>query len=268
MTEYALEARGLKKAYGALVVTDSVDLKLRKGARHALIGPNGAGKTTLVGLLSGVIRPDKGQVFLSGHDVTRAQPAVRTRMGLVRTFQVTNLFPEMTVIENLYLAVSQKHGAGFDVFRSAGRRADLLDRVAAMIERMKLADCSSMLVAELAYGQQRLVEIAMALALEPRVLLLDEPAAGIPTSELPLLMSVIDDLDPEITVLIIEHDMELVRRFAREATVLVQGKVLLEGAIGDVMASEEVHRVYLGTAAKDKTTKDKTSMGGAQPCLT
>ncbi len=250
MSEYALEARGLRKSFGVLSVTDNVHLRLKKGARHALIGPNGAGKTTLVGLLSGVIRPSSGQVFLGGRDVTRDQPAARTRMGMVRTFQLTNLFSEMTVIENLYLAVGQKLSVGFDMFRPAGRRKNVLDEVHAVIDRVGLAECAQKKVSELAYGHQRLVEIAMALALEPQVLLLDEPAAGIPTSELAVLVDVIEALDPEITVLIIEHDMALVRRVAREATVLVAGRVLVEGAIGAVMASDEVHRVYLGRAAK------------------
>lgn len=250
MSEYTLEARGLHKSFGALAVTDNVDLRLKKGARHALIGPNGAGKTTLVGLLSGVIRPSAGQVFLAGRDVTRARPALRTRLGMVRTFQLTNLFAEMTVIENLYLAVGQRYAIGFDLLHPAGRRGTVLDEVQALIVRMGMADYAQRKVSELAYGHQRLVEIAMALALEPRVLLLDEPAAGIPTSELAVLIDVIEQLDPAISVLIIEHDMELVRRVAREATVLVAGKVLLEGAIGAVMASDEVHRVYLGRAAK------------------
>jgi branched-chain amino acid transport system ATP-binding protein len=250
MNEYTLEARGLRKSFGALAVTDNVHLRLKKGARHALIGPNGAGKTTLVGLLSGVIRPSSGQVFLAGRDVTRAQPAVRTRLGLVRTFQLTNLFSEMTVIENLYLAVGQRCSIGFDMLRPAGRRENVLDEVQTLINRIGLAEYAQKKVSELAYGHQRLVEIAMALALEPRVLLLDEPAAGIPTAELAVLIDVIEQLDPAITVLIIEHDMELVRRVAREATVLVAGRVLLEGTIGAVMASDEVHRVYLGRAAK------------------
>jgi branched-chain amino acid transport system ATP-binding protein len=249
MSEYMLEARGLRKAFGALTVTDDVHLKLKKGARHALIGPNGAGKTTLVGLLSGVIRPNSGKVLLAGQDVTRTQPAVRTRLGLVRTFQLTNLFAEMTVTENLYLAVGQKHAIGFDMVRAAGRRANILGEVEALLDRIGMADYAPRKVSELAYGHQRLVEIAMALALEPRVLLLDEPAAGIPTGELAVLIDVIEQLDPAITVLIIEHDMELVRRVAREATVLVAGRVLLDGEIGAVMASDEVHRVYLGRAA-------------------
>jgi branched-chain amino acid transport system ATP-binding protein len=262
MIEYTLEARGLRKSFGALAVTDDVHLKLKKGARHALIGPNGAGKTTLVGLLSGVIRPNAGQILLAGQDITRAQPAVRTRLGLVRTFQLTNLFAEMTVTENLYLAVGQRHSIGFDMLRAAGRRENVLDEVQALLDRIGMGDYAQRKVSELAYGHQRLVEIAMALALEPRVLLLDEPAAGIPTAELAVLIDVIEQLDPAITVLIIEHDMELVRRVAHEATVLVAGRVLLEGAIGAVMASDEVHRVYLGRAASTRRAAERIDAVG------
>ena len=258
MSGYALEARALHKSFGMLVVTDGVDLKLKRGARHALIGPNGAGKTTLVGLLSGVLQPSSGQVLLNGQDVTALAPARRTRLGLVRTFQVTNLFPDMTVLENIYLAVSQHRGFGINLFKAAGRRRDVIDEAEALIARVKLTAQATRPVSELAYGQQRLIEVAIALALEPKVLLLDEPAAGIPTSELDLLLSAIDELDPDMTVLIIEHDMDLVRRIAREATVLVQGRVLIEGPIAEVMASEEVHRVYLGSAAgKGRVAKGK-----------
>ena len=249
MSSTVLEARGLRKTFGALLVTDNVDLRLEKGARHALIGPNGAGKTTLVGLLSGVLRPSAGQVLLNGEDVTPLGPAHRTRRGLVRTFQVTNLFPDMTLVENLFLAVSQNHGLGLSLFRPAGHQKRVLDEVWSLIERIDLASQTSRPVGELAYGQQRLIELAIALALKPKVLLLDEPAAGIPTNELHLLFSVLDELEPEIPVLIIDHDMDLVRRFARDATVLVHGAVLTRGSVEQVMASEEVHRVYLGTAA-------------------
>jgi branched-chain amino acid transport system ATP-binding protein len=246
MSEFALEADRLCKSYGALLVSDNVSLRLRKGARHALIGPNGAGKTTLVGLLSGVIRPDSGHVHIIGKDMTRDSAAKRTRRGLIRSFQVTNLFPDMTVVENLYLAVSHQRRIGLDLFRPAGKRTDVLMRVEQIIDKVRLRDKASHKLSELAYGQQRLVELAIALALEPRILLLDEPAAGIPSSDIGLLLTVIEDLDPDITILMIEHDMQLVRRFATEATVLVRGKVLISGSLSDVMSSEDVHRVYLG----------------------
>ena len=206
--------------------------------------------------------PELGQVLLAGQDITRAQPAVRTRLGLVRTFQLTNLFADMTVIENLYLAVGQRHSIGFDMLHAAGRRGNVLGEVQALLDRIGMGDYAQRKVSELAYGHQRLVEIAMALALEPRVLLLDEPAAGIPTGELAVLIDVIEQLDPAITVLIIEHDMELVRRVAREATVLVAGRVLLEGAIGAVMASDEVHRVYLGRGAGTRKAAERIDAVG------
>jgi ABC-type branched-chain amino acid transport systems, ATPase component len=259
MSGYALEARGLKKRFGALVVTDDVSLRLKKGARHALIGPNGAGKTTLVAQLSGVLQPDDGQVLLNGEDITRLAPARRTRRGLVRTFQITNLFTDMTVTENLFLAVSQHRGNGLSLFRPAGRQRAVLEQVEALIERVRLSDQAGARVSSLAYGQQRLIEIALALALEPKVLMLDEPAAGIPTSELDLLLRVIEELDPEMAILIIEHDMDLVRRFATEATVLVRGKVLVEGPLRQVMDSEEVHRVYLGSAAAPKRKQNEAA---------
>lgn len=259
MTDYVLEARGLKKRFGALVVTDDVSLRLRPGARHALIGPNGAGKTTLVAQLSGVLRPDEGQVMLAGQDITRLTPAKRTQRGLVRTFQITNLFPSMTVIENLFLAVSQHRGHGLKLFRPAGRRSDVFERVEALIERVGLTAQAGSTVSALAYGQQRLIEIAMALALEPKVLMLDEPAAGIPTSELDLLLSVIEGLDRDMAILIIEHDMDLVRRFATDVTVLVRGSVLIEGPLRTVMDSEEVHRVYLGSAAAPKRNRNEAA---------
>lgn len=256
MSGYALETEGLSKSYGALAVTQAVDLRLRGGSRHALIGPNGAGKTTLVGLLSGVIRPDGGRVSLFGEDITHLASAGRTRRGLVRTFQVTNLFPSMTVIENIYLAVAQQRGLAFSLFRPAASHGDVLDRVEQLIERIRLKDQALRRVSELAYGQQRLIEVAIALALEPRVLILDEPAAGIPTSELELLMSVVEELDPNIAILIIEHDMAIVRRFATEVSVLVGGKLMLEGPVCDVLASPELRRVYLG-ASQDAKPSEK-----------
>lgn len=253
----ALEARGLCKSFGALEVTKNVTLTLPRGARHALIGPNGAGKTTLVGQLSGVIQPSAGKVLIEGEDVTRLSPARRTRRGLVRTFQISNLFTDMTVIENIYLAVSQNRGLGTNLFRAAGRDSASLDRAMDLIRRVRLEAHADRLVSELAYGQQRLIEIAIALALEPKILLLDEPAAGIPTGELGLLFSVIEELDPELSLLVIEHDMELVRRVARDVTVLVHGAVLTSGPMAEVMSSSEVRRVYLGGADPDEAAADE-----------
>jgi branched-chain amino acid transport system ATP-binding protein len=256
MTEFALETKQLFKQFGGLRVTNNVSIALRRGARHALIGPNGAGKSTLVGLLSGTIKPNAGTVSLFGEDVTRSYPAARTKLGLVRTFQITSLFAKLTVLENLYLAVSEQRQQSFNLWRPAARSAETLARAEALLAEFRLTEFANRSVSVLAYGQQRLVEIALALALEPKVLLLDEPAAGIPSGETHLLMDAIERLPEDITILMIEHDMALVRRFAREATVLVQGAVVASGPVAEIMASQEVKEVYLGGAATGSAHQD------------
>jgi branched-chain amino acid transport system ATP-binding protein len=250
MTTPALQARGLRKAYGALIVTDNVDLSLAFGCRHALIGPNGAGKTTLVGLLSGALQPDVGRIALAGEDVTGMGAHRRVKRGLVRTFQVTSLFPSFSVAENLYLAISEHAGVTSSFFKVAGRQRPLLERVEALVERMGLQDDTHRQVSMIAYGKQRLLELAIALALEPKVLLLDEPAAGIPAAEAGLVLGAIESLPPDIAVLMIEHDMQMVRRFATEVSVLVNGRILTSGKPDDVMSSDEVRAVYLGRAGR------------------
>ena len=246
MTEIALEARHLRKAFGALVVTDDVSLTIQKGARHALIGPNGAGKTTLVGLLSGIIRPDAGSILLHGHDATRDRPEQRVQRGLVRTFQVTNLFRGLTLFDNLFQATSQYLGASRNMIQSAAKRSDVIACTERVIEQLNLQDDAGRIVSEIAYGRQRLVELGIALSLRPKVLLLDEPAAGIPSSELHRLLDAVDALPRDIAILMIEHDMQVVRRFASAVTVLVQGRELMTGTPAEVMASPNVRRVYLG----------------------
>jgi branched-chain amino acid transport system ATP-binding protein len=252
MSDLALEAIGLRKSFGALKVTDDVTLRLRPGARTALIGPNGAGKTTLVGLLSGTIRPDSGRIDLIGHDITAETPARRVKRGLVRTFQVSSLFAKLTLLENVFLAVSENAGASRDLWRPAGRRRDLISRAEAILERLHLGDQRRHLVTEVSYGVQRLLEIAIALALDPKVLLLDEPAAGIPAAEVAVLLDAVDSLPRDIAVLMIEHDMHVVRRFATEVSVLVHGRVLMTGPPADVMASPDVRAVYLGSAGQSR----------------
>jgi branched-chain amino acid transport system ATP-binding protein len=259
MKDWALETVGLVKRFGALTVTDEVSLALRPGARHALIGPNGAGKSTLVGLLSGTLRPNSGRVLLLGEDVTNFSPAKRTKRGLARTFQISSLFNNLTVIENLFLVITEQQRSGFDLFRPAGRRRDILDVAERILEEFRLLPHANRRVAELAYGQQRLIEIAIALALQPKVLLLDEPAAGIPSGETRLLMDAIERLPEDITILMIEHDMELVRRFARDVTVLVHGSVLVSGRLDEVMRSDEVRKVYLGSTATKAFEEDRIS---------
>ena len=246
----ALQASGLTKYYGALHVTRDVSLTLAAGARTALIGPNGAGKTTLVNILTGVVKPDAGRLTMFGHDITAASAARRTRGGLVRTFQISSLYAGLSVFENVYIAVSQGAGRSFELWRAAGRQQDMLMRTQELIERLRLGEDMHSKISEIAYGRQRLVEIAIALALNPKVLLLDEPAAGIPGNELDLLLGAIDSLPAEIAVLMIEHDMHMVRRFASDVVVLVQGAVLMSGKPAEVMAHPEVQAVYLGSSGR------------------
>lgn len=249
---FALQAIGLSKHFGALHVTQDVSLTLPSGTRTALIGPNGAGKTTLVNLLTGVLKPDAGKLQLFGEEVTGASAAVRTRKGLVRTFQISSLFSQLTVFENVFIAVTQAAGRSFHLWRPAGREVDLLERTEALLVQLKLQDDRNCKVTEIAYGRQRLVEIAIALALQPRVLLLDEPAAGIPSNELDLLHGAIASLPVDIAVLMIEHDMEMVRMFASEVAVLVNGALLMSGKPKEVMSHPEVQAVYLGSAGKKR----------------
>jgi branched-chain amino acid transport system ATP-binding protein len=255
MSGMALEVSNLMKRFGGLKVANDVSMSLEIGARHALIGPNGAGKSTLVGLISGTIRPNAGSVRLFGAEVTGVGPARRTKLGLVRTFQITSLFAKLTVLENLYLAVSERRGESLTMWRPAAKRGETLAGAEALLAQFRLTEFANRTVSELAYGQQRLVEIALALALQPKVLLLDEPAAGIPSGETRLLMDAIEALPGDISVLMIEHDMSLVRRFARDATLLVHGAVAATGEIGALMESEIVREVYLGKAIAARTAR-------------
>ena len=245
----ALETRGLCKSFGALAVASDIDFRLERGARHALIGPNGAGKTTFINLVTGRFPPSAGHIFLGDADVTALAPAQRVKLGLARTFQINTLFRGLTVLENVCMATSERLGRAGDLFRPAGSRPEVIDGAYAALERLGLADDAARLVRELPYGRQRLVEIAVALSLEPEVLLLDEPAAGVPSTESGIIVDVIESLSPEIAVLIIEHDMELVFRLARRITVLVQGRVLVVGTPQEIAADPRVREVYLGERA-------------------
>ena len=242
----ALDVKGLNRSFGALHVTRNVDLSLEKGARHALIGPNGAGKTTLVNLITGVLKPSSGSVLLNGEDITVWSQSKRARQGLARTFQINQLFRGLTVLENLCMTIGERDGNCNNMWRSAGAKRAVIDEALDHLEALRLVDDALKLVRELPYGRQRLVEIAVALAQKPRVLLLDEPAAGVPSSETHLILDVVAALDPDIAVLIIEHDMDVVFRFAREITVLVQGAVFTSGAPDEIRHNEKVREVYLG----------------------
>jgi ABC-type branched-subunit amino acid transport system ATPase component len=242
----ALEVNGLDRSFGALHVTRNVNLTLERGARHALIGPNGAGKTTLVNLITGVLKPNGGRVVLDGVDITSTTQAERARRGLARTFQINQLFRGLTVLENICMAIGERDGHCNNLWRSAGAKRVVIDEALDHLAALRLVDDALKFVRELPYGRQRLVEIAMALAQRPRVLLLDEPAAGVPSSESHLILDVVASLDPDIAVLIIEHDMDVVFRFAREITVLVGGAVFTQGTPEAIRRDERVREVYLG----------------------
>jgi branched-chain amino acid transport system ATP-binding protein len=245
---FALETRALSKSFGALPVARDIDFKLPVGARHALIGPNGAGKTSFINLVTGRLKPSSGRILLAGEDITALPPAARVKRGIGRTFQINTLFNGLTVIENVLLAVGERRGVAGDMLRVAGSRRDVVAEAFALLERLTLADDAGKRVRELPYGRQRLVEIAIALGLAPQVLLLDEPAAGVPSTETGLILEIVESLPAEIAVLIIEHDMDLVFRLARRITVLVQGAILVEGTPAEIAADPRVREVYLGEA--------------------
>ncbi len=244
-----LEVRGLCKSFGALAVTDQVNLDLKPGARHALIGPNGAGKTTLVNLMTGKLRPDSGSILLNGRDVTGYSQEARVKLGLARTFQINQLFKSLSVLENVALSISERRGRGHVFWRAAWAKSDVLDEAMALLEQFELADDALTPITDLSYGRQRLVEIAITLGLHPTVLLLDEPAAGVPSAESHIILDAVDALADHIAVLIIEHDMDVVFRFAKRITVLVRGEVLVEGDPAEIAANAEVKAVYLGEKA-------------------
>jgi len=250
-TTPALEARRLNRHFAALHVTRDVNIELASGARHALIGPNGAGKTTLVNLLSGALRPDDGEVLLGGRDITGLSQAGRVKAGLVRTFQINQLFLGLAVIDNVMLAVAERRRVASRPFPSRRLRESLAAEAITYLDRLGLTEHALIPVRELPYGRQRLVEIAIALSLQPRVLLLDEPAAGVPSAESHLILDQIAALPEAMAILIIEHDMDVVFRFARTITVLVSGHVLREGAPDAIAADPQVRAVYLGEARHD-----------------
>ena len=245
-TPPALALKGLSKRYGALHVTRDVSMALQTGARHALIGPNGAGKTTLIHQITGLLKSDSGQILLQDTDITEMSPERRTKQGLARTFQINALFARLTVMENIGLAVSARHGLDGSLGRPLQSRGEVLDEAIDLLDQLAMAGLARRRIDELAYGQRRLVEIALALATKPHVLLLDEPVAGVPTSEGKQLFELLERLPTDVAVLVIEHDMGLVFRFAERITVLVEGQVLLEGPVAEVRADPRVREVYLG----------------------
>jgi branched-chain amino acid transport system ATP-binding protein len=244
----ALSTRGLDKSFGSLVVARDVELDLPAGERYALIGPNGAGKTTLINLITGMLKPDRGRILLAGEEITALPPAQRVRRGLVRTFQINTLFPHLNALEAVTLAVCERRGYAGTWWQKLPAYADAVDEAYAILRSLRLAASCYRLTHALAYGQQRLLEIALALATRPRVLLLDEPAAGVPQDESAELFSVIADLSQDIAVLFIEHDMNVVFRFANRIIVMVGGRILMAGTPNEIAADARVREVYLGRA--------------------
>jgi branched-chain amino acid transport system ATP-binding protein len=244
--EIVLRTEALTRRFGALAALDGVSLSLEKGARHALIGPNGAGKTTLINVLTGALAPTSGDVFLDGQCITSLRPHERVKRGLARTYQITSLFPRLTVLESVLLAVHERNGDGASWRLAAGKKREALDDARALLATLRLESDADMVTARLAYGRQRILEIALALATRPRVLLLDEPAAGIPANESAELLHAIARLPEEMSVLFIEHDMEVVFRHAERVTVLAAGKILAEGTPDEIARDARVRAIYLG----------------------
>ena len=244
--ETVLSAQGLVMRFGGITATNNVTLNLQRGARHALIGPNGAGKTTLINLLTGVLEPTAGRITLDGQDITGLAPHQRVRRGMVRTFQINQLFDTLTPLETLALTVSQHRGLGGKWWQALGSNAAVNQRCEELLEQFHLTSVMNQSTHVLAYGKRRLLEIAIALACEPRVLLLDEPVAGVPAGEREELLQTVAALPADVSVLLIEHDMDLVFSFARRMTVLVNGTVLTEGEPDQIANDPRVKAVYLG----------------------
>ena len=245
-TDTVLSAKGLVMKFGGITATNNVTLDLKKGARHALIGPNGAGKTTLINLLTGVLQPTSGQIILDGRDISQLAPHERVRLGMVRTFQINQLFDSLTPLETLALVVSQHRGLGNKWWQALGSQKRVTERCEQLLEQFHLTGVMAQETRVLAYGKRRLLEIAIALACEPRVLLLDEPVAGVPAGEREELLQTVAALPAEVSILLIEHDMDLVFSFATRMTVLVNGTVLTEGDPTQIANDPQVKAVYLG----------------------
>jgi ABC-type branched-subunit amino acid transport system ATPase component len=243
-----LETLELAKRFGGVTAARDVSLRIAPGARQALIGPNGAGKTTLINLLSGVMRPSSGRILLGGRDITSLEPHQRVRLGIARTFQINQLFLELTALETLALAVCERSGAGSAWWRVLWRERGIGSEVAELLERFHLGEVMSQRTASLPYGKQRLLEIALAIACRPRVLLLDEPAAGVPEDERHELLAALASLPTEVSVLLIEHDMDLVFGFAERISVMVNGALLREGTPEEIARDPRVRAAYLGEA--------------------
>ena len=239
------EARNLFKSYGGLRATDNLSLQLETGKIHALIGPNGAGKTTALSQLSGELQPDEGQVWFCGQDITRHSMPKRARMGVARSFQITAIFDDFTVAENVAVAVQSRAAHHFSFWRAVGRDKAINHRTDELLNQVGLTAFANRRAADLAHGQKRQLEIAMALALEPKVLLLDEPMAGMGPTESAQLAELLEQLKHDFAILLVEHDMDIVFRLADVISVLVNGAVIASGTVDQIRENEDVQKAYL-----------------------
>ena len=246
MAEPLLEVRELRKSFGALTATDGVDLEVRDGETHAVIGPNGAGKTTLIGQLSGMLRPDSGRIRFGGEDITRLPASARARKGLARSFQITSIYREFSVLDNVALAVQAHAGHSFRFWRPARDEAELREPARKILGEVGLGERAEVTAANLAHGEQRQLEIAMALATSPRLLLLDEPVAGMGTEESQRMVQFLGTLKGKCTMILVEHDMDAVFSLADLISVLVYGRIIATGAPQEIRLNPEVRAAYLG----------------------
>jgi branched-chain amino acid transport system ATP-binding protein len=242
----ALSTRGLSKAFGSLPVARNVEINLPVGARYALIGPNGAGKTTLINLMTGMLAPDQGQILLGEEDITPLEPQQRVRRGLARTFQINTLFAGLNPLEAVTLAVAERRGIADQFWQNVAVHKEAIEEAYDILAKLRLGDCCYQVTRELPYGRQRLLEIALALATKPKVLLLDEPAAGVPQEESGDIFEAVASLSDDLTMLFIEHDMHVVFRFASHIIVLVGGAIFTQGTPAEIAADPGVREVYLG----------------------
>jgi branched-chain amino acid transport system ATP-binding protein len=243
-----LEVRKLCKSFGGLSVAANIDFDLQPSARKALIGPNGAGKSTFANLITGILEPTSGEIRFGGRDIGRVPEAGRVKLGIAKTFQITTLFRQMTVLENLSLPILEREGRAGGWFGRVQADRAVRNEAEELLVAFDLAHLSEQPVETLAYGQQRLVELALTLALKPKVLILDEPAAGVPTSDSHLIIEAIERLPTNLAVLIIEHDMDLVFKVAERIVVLVAGAILVEGTPEEIGRDPRVRELYLGGA--------------------
>jgi len=246
MNRTLLEVRGLRKSFGALLASDNVDLEVREGETHAIIGPNGAGKTTLISQLAGNLFPDRGRVRFAGEDITALSAPARARRGFARSFQITSIYPDFTALENVMLAVQAHSGSSFRFWRPAREEASLRSPASAILEQVGLSGRGDVLAANLAHGEQRALEIATALATRPRLLLLDEPVAGMGAEETQRMIALLSSLKGGKTLILVEHDMDAVFSLADRISVLVYGRIIATGAPEEIRSNPEVRRAYLG----------------------